>query len=427
MFFIASLFSLISVESLHNTLTIMKIQILTEECPQPAILKFIISHITQQTDFDIQVSCSAAGSLSMRTSCNTEVSLDIFKGTTSSVDYIVYVDDEPEPCLLIEATKTTDLESRNTSAYQRLIKFIIAKQYFPNTKLVMFYESALPKTITKTMQFGIRLLKTLGVVIIGHDGTLAFPMYDPYTRIEDIMHDKNNMKALSNNVGIRIMKTDDNNYNITAKLEKSGAFAHDPNKGLVSALCYCISKLSSNCTITVSGHGLKQSMLKNYKGNKFFFAITGINVVLQGITLPKNVARPEHYWHKQDVSSEKHASISCHFTYLNYGWQCIFHNHAGGARSYLELDGGKQTQVPKSFKIPDIVFKKDNELLLVEAKNLKTLTKGDSQLNTLQEFEAWLQDKYPSHTIRKGLCVALDSRQDTPETKHDIVHVCRFN
>jgi hypothetical protein len=105
----------------------------------------------------------------------------------------------------------------------------------------------------------------------------------------------------------------------------------------------------------------------------------------------------------------------------------LFHNHAGSARSYLELDGGKQTQVPKSFKIPDIVFKKDNELLLVEAKNLKTLLKGDAQLETIELFEAWLQEKFPACTIKKGLCVALDSKQDTPETKHDIVHVCRYD
>lgn len=404
----------------------MKIHILTEECPQPAVLRFIISHITRQTDFDIQILCSVEGSLSMKTSCDAEVSLGIFKGTTSSVDYIVHVDDEQEPRLLIEATKTTDKDSRNTSAYQRLIKFIIAKQYYPNAKLVMFYESALPKTSTKTMQFGIRLMKTLGVDIIGQDGTLVFPMYEPYTMIEDIMHDKNNMKALSNNVGIRITKTNDNAYNITAKLEKSGAFGHDPNKGLVSALCYCINKLSPNCTITVSGHGLKQSMLKDCKGNKFLFAVRGIIVILQGINLPGNVAGPTHYWHKQDTSSEKHASISCHFTYLSNGWQCLFHNHAGSARSYLELDGGKQTQVPKSFKIPDIVLKKNNEILLVEAKNLKTLMKGDSQLETIQQFEAWLQEKYPYCTVKKGLCVALDSKQNAPETKHDIVHVCRY-
>ena len=404
----------------------MKIQILTEECPQPAVLRFIISHLTGQTDIDIEVSCGAAGALFIKTSCDAEVSLGIFKGTTSSVDYIVRVDDEPEPRMLIEATKTTDKDSRNTSAYQRLIKFIIARQYFPNAKLVMFYESALPKTNTKTMQFGIRLLKTLGVDIIGHDGTYVFPTYEPYTKIEDIMHDKNNMKALSNNVGIRITKTDDNAYTITAKLEKSGAFGHDPNKGLVSTLCYCINKLSPNCTITISGHGLKQSMLKDCKGNKFLFAIRGINVILQGINLPENVSGPTHYWHKQAVSSEKHASISCHFTYLSNGWQCIFHNHAGSARSYLELDGGQQTQVPKAFKIPDIVFKKDNDLLLVEAKNLKTLLKGDSQLETIEQFEAWLLEKYPACIIKKGLCVALDSKQNTPETKHDIVHVCRY-
>ena len=46
-----------------------------------------------------------------------------------------------EPFLIIEETKTTDKESRNTGAGQRATKFPYAKIFYPETKQIMLYSS----------------------------------------------------------------------------------------------------------------------------------------------------------------------------------------------------------------------------------------------------------------------------------------------
>lgn len=402
------------------------INIYTEECPEVPVIRYIISNVIQQ---DIkEVTCAITdckdGVFTVETSANVTVILQLFKGTTSSVDYIVYYGNIKEPVMLIEGTKTTDKESRNTSAYQRLIKFIIAKQYYPDATYVMFYEAPFSCKITKSLQFGIRLLKTLGVLVVGHDGQELFQSITAFSSIDEMAVQKNNMILRSNtNTAITIKQKEDGTYEVTAKLEKSGRFGHDPNKGLVSAVCFCMHALKPGCKITICNHGLKQCMLSG--GNKFLYAIKGINVELEGLQLP-NVVIPKEYWQPQKISSEKAASLSCHFKFIQENWQCIFHNHAGGARSFLDLPNGKLLQVPKKCKIPDMVMLRGTEIILIESKNATTLSKGDDQLNELTEIENLLKKEYPAHTIQKGLCVCLPNSKKIPSTMHDILHITRY-
>jgi len=399
----------------------MKIHILTEECPQLCVIKYILTHIIGKNVGDVNVTYSR-GIFGIYTETEHEIKLSLFKGTTSSVDYIVYVDDADVPVLLIESTKTTDRESRNTSAYQRLIKFIIAKQYYPNSKYVMFYEKPFTKKITKTMNFGMRLLKTMNVEIIGAEGQILFESVSRYENVDELILDKNGMSKKQNNVSVTISKNE-NDYIISAKLEKSGTFGHDPNKGLVSALCYCINKLHDSCNIVITKHGLKQSMLSS--NNKFMYSIQNLQVSFQGLNNCVVSQKPPNYWKIQPIDSEKIASISCHYAFVEDGWKCVFHNHVGSARSYLETHSGDFISVPKLYKIPDIVFIKDNEVLLVEAKNSKTLQKGDEQLFNIELFENLIRKTYKTcSVIKKGLTVALSVDAKVPITHHEIVHIC---
>jgi hypothetical protein len=403
----------------------MRISILTEEFPQVGIVKYIVEAITNEQDVEVCLTHRKHGTYTVTTNTIHEVELSLFTGTTSSVDYIVLL--EGEPVLLIEATKTTDSDSRNSSAYQRLIKFIIAKQYFPDAILVMYYEGAFKAKHTNTLKFGIRLLKTLGAIVVGHTGEEIFQELGAFDDIDSIMDAKNNMKANSANVGIRITKTNTNSYTISAKLVKSNTFSHDPNKGLVSALCYCINQLSHQCCIEVIEHGLSQSMIEGKMGNKFWYAVEGINVTLKSLKLSQRPQRPFEYWKNQSVSSEKTASIACHFAYSKDKWQCIFHNHAGGTRSFLLLGDGTQQAVPKSLKVPDMVFKRNNEILIIESKNLKTLKQGDVQLTALSGFESMLESKFVHCSLQKGLCLAMQTLVNIPSTKHDIVYLCKYD
>lgn len=404
----------------------MKIKILTEECPQPSVVQYILKKLTNSDCSNAIITDCVNGEFHISNVPNHDIYICLFKGNTSSVDYIVYLDNDETPCLLIEATKTTDTESRNTSAYQRLIKFIIAKMYYPNAELVMFYEKTFDTKITSTMVMGIRLAKTIGVNIIGPNGQNIFEDILSFTCVNDIIKQKNIMKQNKGNVSVVISNPTDHSFVISAKLEKSGTFGHDPNKGLVSALCFCIHKFDENSDITITQHKLTQDMVKTNSGNKFCYAIRNMNVSFDKLDEIPIGVMPTAYWSPQLVSSEKSASISCHFAMINQGWKCIFHNHVGSARSFLEINATKHIAVPKIFKIPDMVLKRGEEILMIEAKNAKTLSKGDVQLEGLDNFEQLLLLNYVNYTVSRGLCVPLPEGCKIPKTKHDIVYICRY-
>jgi hypothetical protein len=401
----------------------MKIRILTEEFPQQSVLKYIIKKILNIHLLHITIVC-IDGTLTIQNTCEHIVTLNLFKGTTSSVDYIVFIDDNKEPSLLIESTKTTDIESRNTSAYQRLIKFIVAKHYYPSSEVIMFYEGKFTPTLSKTMQFGIRLMKTIGVHIIGANGDELFKTILPFANADELIKNKMDMNKKKHNVSVTITKLNDMNYTISAKLEKSNAFAHDPNKGFLSAVSFCLDKFHNNCNIVVTSHGLFQKML--YDNNKFMYAIHKKNVSFENLVMPNNTQFPFQYFTSEPRSSEKTASVLCHLTFEKNNWQCLFHNHAGSARSFLTKQDGTHLQVPKRYNIPDIVFKKENKIVLIESKNSKTLSKGDQQLLNMSEFENLIHELYPSCNVSKGLCVSLPSNTQTPKTNHPILYISNY-
>lgn len=69
----------------------------------------------------------------------------------------------------IEETKTDDKESRNTGVYQRASKFVFVENYYPNIKKIMLYQLKVEQKekATATYIFGTKLLKTIGVEILG--------------------------------------------------------------------------------------------------------------------------------------------------------------------------------------------------------------------------------------------------------------------
>lgn len=100
--------------------------------------------------------------------------IKLISGSSSFVDYLLYCQEtEPiaieSPLYSIEATKTSDRESRNTSIYQRGTKFVFIESYYPDTKKYVLYdfkngENSIP---SGTNVFGTNLLLTLGVNFIG--------------------------------------------------------------------------------------------------------------------------------------------------------------------------------------------------------------------------------------------------------------------
>lgn len=100
--------------------------------------------------------------------------LKIASGNSSFVDFLVFEQSSaPKECsinsesdgnnlkLLIEETKTSDKESRNTGVYQRMSKFVYADYFYPNTPKIMLYNIAEPdddKIPSDTSVFGTNML-----------------------------------------------------------------------------------------------------------------------------------------------------------------------------------------------------------------------------------------------------------------------------
>ena len=112
-----------------------------------------------------------------------KVILKIASGNSSFVDFLVFEQSSvPKECsvnnendgnnlkLLIEETKTSDKESRNTGVYQRMSKFVYADYFYPNTPKIMLYNIAErddEKIPSDTSVFGTNMLLTQNVEIIG--------------------------------------------------------------------------------------------------------------------------------------------------------------------------------------------------------------------------------------------------------------------
>lgn len=177
-----------------------------------------------------------------------KVYIKLVSGSSGFVDYLVFWQEEiptikDTPLLLIEETKTDDSESRNTGVYQRCTKFITAGFKYPNVPQIMFYNLKISqkKVSTETNIFGTRMLKTLGVEIVGKD--YDDKVLKPFETFEELIRFKRHMrKAPKGNVPIEIEQKG-NKIFISARLIKADCLAHDPNVGALSVICASLRKL----------------------------------------------------------------------------------------------------------------------------------------------------------------------------------------
>jgi hypothetical protein len=122
----------------------------------------------------------------------------IFTGCSSTIDFMVFeanslpTPESNEPIMLIEETKTNDCESGN-AVYQRVIKFVYAKQYYPSASLYMLYNEEYNvnnsrDSVSKTNVFGTRLMLTMGIKILGR--SLDETIFRPFTSLNEFVNAK---------------------------------------------------------------------------------------------------------------------------------------------------------------------------------------------------------------------------------------------
>jgi len=392
------------------------ITICTEEYPQVNEVEFILKYLKvpcKVSNLPSSVKGNTWDGTFLAETDNPFINVVIVlvKGSGSFVDYIVYDNVNPDektvPILLMESTKTTDSESRNTAINQRFTKFAVAKQRFPSTPLVLYYNTEQVNN-TATSLFGRRLLANFGVNSYDVKGKDVLADSPPFCSVEEIMKEKNAFKEKKGNVSVKITLASSHNYRISAKLSKgkNTTICHDPNKGLITGIASAIYSLDKEATFVITNHGVAVDKIKKTK-DKFWYANSVYDLKLEGCdTSSKGAVCPTSYW-TRDSKSEKAATINYQKYMEKNGWTTVYHNHSSSARSYFIDSQGNEHQVPKDYTLPDVVVvnKEMRCIEVCEGKILKDAFLGVKQLENLTKFLKYVETHYMGYTVERGLCL----------------------
>jgi len=357
--------------------------------------------------------------------------IKIMRGKSSFVDYLVFESiDLPKqsmtPIYAIEETKTDDKESRNTGVYQRCSKFIYVEFFHPNIPKIMLYNLQIEqkKEATKTYIFGTKMLKTLGVEVLGKQG-IENKKYNAFESVDELINLKNSMPETKNGVSVKLIKTK-NSIEISARLEKSGKLGSDPSIGMTTIMSACLRKLGWTKDIIITQHNLpnQQSVGKN---NKFIQIANKLNIKLQSLEIPI-VEQHITYW-EYDIRSEKIGTIFLDIVVEEFSQGfTIYHNHAGSERSYFLTSSGEKLVIPKYtdrakykagdkseiINIPDLVLtdKEESQIINIEGEMYQNAEAGIAQLEGFDAFEElYISKYYPQFDIIRT--VVLYGSQDT--------------
>ena len=387
----------------------MKIWILTEERPKIDVVKIILTKL--QNDKNIVTSFdnlkllpvfegSAFQFKYLVEGSEIQTTIMIVEGNSGSfVDHLVFYqeskpDENSVPVYIIEETKTTSSESRNVAVYQRLTKFVFVDMFdkMKYSEKIMLYNLRTPyNTIPPTVEFGMRMIKSLGVEVVGYN--LADLSFKKFKDLDNLITSKNAIATRRNdNIPITMNKIDTNTVYITGKLEKSGRLGHDPNIGAITGISKLITLLDPQVEkIIIGSHGLNQNSIG--RTNKFLKIANDIGIELEGICIPETVV-DNTYW-KYSNSGEKIASILLHLI-LEYGSICvIYENHAGCEQGYFICPDQNLEVISKTTNKPDIIFLHENIIYLIEAERSENVFKDNMGISQLDKFDS-IESEYCS-------------------------------
>lgn len=371
-----------------------------------------------------------------------DIKIKIVSGYSSFMDYML-VEQENEPVnhslsnivFLLEETKTSDAESRNTGIGQRASKFTYANYYCPDVPKYMLYNeeatSDKDRNPTQTNIFGTNMLLTQDVRFIGKTMT----RFTAFTSVDEMIEFKSHMRLPNKtNIPILLKKVNEDTITISGRLSKpkdAGNIGHDPNIGTITCIASTLRKLGWTKNIVVTQHGVSQNYASRNSNNKFIRICKILNIKLEGITMPSNIELPEYYW-QYAMSSEKVASILLHLTCEYAGVHGIYENHAGCERSYFrEADGSFTTLHKKdaggkdNLLLPDVVLRNDatKEIYLVEGKMHNKLAEGLYDITGYDAIEnEHIKRSYPGYSITRW--VTLFGGENTTLPHEAVLILC---
>lgn len=360
------------------------------------------------------------------------ITIKLFKGKTSSVDYMLFKENvdlntgnAAEALVILESTKTTDNASRNTAVYQRITKFTTFETMYPDFKgiKIMFWCNSIWKDkLTQTAMVGMRLMETLNINMYSLNKGNLINIKEKYKIAayeccDDIIKSKNAIPEKKGNCSIRLYRLDNDVY-ISLKLDKgngksSGVISHDPNVGFLSAIINAIEKVTkkpNHNNYIIKNHNIKQQYFDKCPKSKLWYSISNINIAFEGCVIKKRPVLPSQYFTLESDMTEKLATILYDYVSPN---ETIFSNHGGCALTCIKGPNDIICSVGQKMPRPDIVFRNDErkEIEIIEGKLEKELGKGIKQLSNkhLEKFIGLLKKLYPNYTIKKGLCITINS------------------
>ena len=397
------------------------ITILTEEYPQEEDVAWILSHlrgsVVDTVRYEHCLDDDGLWTFQLRVKGEPNVFIEFIKPGGSMCDYIVLENDHP--ILLVEATQTTESESRNSCLGQRATKFVVARKYYPDVPFVFLY-SQRPSYNTDTAMLHAKIYKTHGIPVYYRDDPFDDLLKDieAFDNVNELIYEVNYMRKKEGNVPMQIFQTGEFTFVLNARLSKGlgRQISHDPNIGIVSILAMTIKSFVPNCTITVTSHGVDKLCRPDHK---FMIANRDVNLTLEGFEHVTTLGTPlkgAYYKKLTGAVSEKLSTILLHALAYTNGFSILFHNHAGGARSKFRAPD-KNISVPKEMNIPDLVIKMNREVYIIEGKS------GDGgydaavqQLGGLTEFEKLVKEHYPESIIEKGVCLSVPELEKVKQT-----------
>ena len=361
------------------------------------------------------------------------ITIMLFKGKTSCVDYMLFNGDDDltgnagEALVILESTKTSDNGdgSRNTAVYQRITKFTTFDTMYPKFKgkKIMFWCNSVWKdTLTPTAMIGMRLMETLNVKLYASNKGTFINIKEKYSikayqSCDEIIKTKNDVKQKKGNTSIRLSR-EENVISIGLKLDKgngtyAGKISHDPNVGYLSATINAFEKVTKKPNqnkYIIKNHNIKQKYFDKCPKSKLWYSINDVNIEFEGCTIKKKPELPNKYFIIESEMTEKLATILYDYVSPN---KTIFSNHGGCALTCIKGLGDSMCPVGQKMPRPDIVFRNDSlkEIEIIEGKLEKELNKGINQLSDvhLKGFMGLLNKLYPKYTIKKGLCITISS------------------
>ncbi len=371
----------------------------------------------------------------------SKIFITIGRGTGSFVDYIMFSHTQESavgnsigllPLALIEVTKTTDSESRNSAASQRLSKFASLRTYYKDCPSFMVYDAPVQngKSRTPTALHGDRILKTMEVEVYGSSNEDI----EPFNSVEDFLSSRRCISRPTSGHPIEAFVKAGIFY-ISIKLDKKEnkkdnfKISHDPNIGYLSGVVYILrEKLKWTGEIQVISHNVKQEQQSKSRGNKLSRLLNIFKVDLKDIKLPSADYNSE-YW-EYDQNTEKIATIlTSTLVRAESHLDIVYENHAGSERGYFTYKNDIGNEVKKTIPkrvdgknvtLPDVVFADHNAkkiyILEGEMGKKQNIANGLKQLQNFQIFsENFVRLYYPEYKICFGIIVNGGSTQEVEQ------------